>query len=259
VPRLALIDVLDAWTHGRTEAAAQPVIRATFGTRPLAASVAWGVTSGLITTWFDPVSPGDWFTWGQGFFAAFVGSQGWRALRGSATPEEAVRPLLASTLPGLGAMVGVQLLLAVLIDPTAWLVEGSVAELGLHAMGQLTWSLVLLGALMASRRWLQTLVDLFVAWLVLYVSIGVTFWVFDLIGDLTLGLFTWLLSWAGLQGLGHLMQAIDGIADLAFVAGVQAWVAGAAWLTACEVLPERLLGSPTAYVRSLRDFLDTTR
>jgi len=259
VPRLALIDFLDAWEHGRQDADAARAIHDVFGASAVPVSVGIGLFCGAVTATLSPVEHGTWFTWGQTLFALLVGSRGWRALQRAPAPEEVVAPLLASAIPGIVAMVGLQLVAAVVADPTTWLSLGQVPELGLHALGQGTWSMVLLGALMASKRWLQTLVDLFVAWFVLYVSIGVGFWIVDMVGDLFLGALAYVLGWLGLGALGSLFQLLDELADLAFVASALAWVAGAAWITASEVLPQRVQGARHSYVRALQDFLNSTR
>lgn len=259
VPRLAMVDFLDAWNHGRHTPEAERAIHAVFGAHAVPVSLGVGAFCGAITTLLDPVAPGDWYTWGQTLFAVLVGSRGWQALHQADDPEPVTRPLLASAVPGILAMIAVQLLHAIGTDPMSWLAFDQLPELGLHLLGQGTWSLVLLAALMASRRWLQTLTDLFLMWVFLYVSIGVGFWIVDTIGALALWLISLPLGWVGLGFVGSALALIDQVADLAFVAGALAWVAGGAWLTASEVLPARAMGSRISYVRSLKALLQETR
>jgi len=255
VPRLAAIDIVDAWLFGHRDAGARRAIRLAYGPQPLLMSVALGVACAGIASYVETLTPGDWFSFGQTGFAAVVGQRGWRALREAAAPDQVIRPLLVTALPGIAALVLTQVALGLWGAPEAWSGDGVVVEALISVIGQGTWALVLLGALTASQRWLATLLELFVAWLVFFVSVGFARLLVELVGEVTLWVGGTVLGWLGLGALASLLELADDLADIGFVVGVLVWVGAAAWLTACEVLPRKVVGERISFVAALKEML----
>jgi len=259
VPRLAAVDIADAWQFGHEDPEAREAIRAVFGHQSVVTSMGLGLGCAVIASYLETPVPGDWFTWGQVGFATVLGRRGWTALQKSLAPDQIIRPLLVTALPGVSTLILAQLVLAVMGNPEAWMAEGVVVDGLISVLGQLCWSLVLLGALTSSQRWLSTLIDLFTAWVVFYLSVGVARMLVEMVGDVMLGLADTVLGWLGLGFLASVLYLVDDVADVGFVVGVLAWVTSAAWLTACEVLPRRVTGEPVSFLNSLKELLHTTR
>jgi len=259
VPRLAALDILDAWQYGRTEPDARRVVAEVYGPWPGVFTAALGIGCAVAASFVETVGPGEWFTWGQAGYAAIVGQRGWRALKGAPAPDRAIRPVLVAALPGVSSLVFAQFVLGAIAAPDQWLALDAAADALISLLGQGTWSLVLIGAFMSSQRWLGTLLELFVSWLFFYLSVGFARMLVELVGEVTLWVGGTVLGFFGLGALATLLELADEIADIGFVIGVLAWVAGAAWLTAIEVLPRRVVGDRVSYIDALKELLATGR